>query len=288
MNHILSGVGLCVPDLKASVEHVTAVLGLAEVKRSNGQVNLALPGQTPCLTLIKADAAGIDFMTLTTTERNLAEVTERARARGLAVQVSEDAGSRSIQLLAPNGVKVNLVADEPPSRNRIRRTDGPTIGSLDHLSFTARDAAGFVDFFQEVLGFRLTDSVGDKRFWLRCGQNHHAVAVFGGEDGLQHYAFEADDLLEIKRLGDLLASRDQNFLWGPGRHGLGENIFSYHLDPAGAILEVCTDMLQITDEESWKPQIWREDTTASAIMWGQLPPPEFRSTWIPTTAGVKL
>jgi catechol-2,3-dioxygenase len=138
-----------------------------------------------------------------------------------------------------------------------------------------------------VLGFRLTDSVEDKRHWLRCGPNHHTVAVFEGPDGLQHYAFATEDMNQLGRLGDLLATRGEQFIWGLGRHGLGANMFSYHLDPAGGVLEVCCGMIQVEDEEAWVAQVWRADTLDSAVMWGPPPPSEFRQLGIPTRAGVR-
>ena len=131
-----------------------------------------------------------------------------------------------------------------------------------------------------MLGFRLSDSVEDVRHWLRCGPNHHTVAVFGGDDTLHHYAFATSGIDQIARLGDLLAQRGENFIWGPGRHGIGANIFSYHLDPAGAILEVCSDMVQV-DDEAWTSRVWPANTLASAITWGAPPPPGFREHAIP-------
>ena len=78
----------------------------------------------------------------------------------------------------------------------------------------------------------------------------------------------------------LLALRGHNFLWGPGRHALGANIFTYHIDPAGAVLEVTTGMIEIADEREWVTQVWSPDTPASAVMWGPYPPESFRGTSI--------
>jgi catechol 2,3-dioxygenase-like lactoylglutathione lyase family enzyme len=283
MNHALVHVGLRVPDLDASVEHARAVLGLDELDRADGVARLAFAGRPPCLVLTADDGPSCDHMALTTAAENVAEIRERAEAAGVAVEDPEHLEGDALRLLAPNGVAVEVVAGDPPERNEARRPIGPTIGSLDHLSFTARDLEGTVAFFRDVLGFRLSDSVADQRHWLRCNRNHHTVAVFRGEDSLHHYAFETGGIGELQRLGDLLATRGQNFVWGPGRHGLGANIFTYHVDPAGAILEVCSDMIQIGDEDDWVAQTWPGDTPASAVMWGPLPPQGFRDIAIPVT-----
>lgn len=283
MNHALLSARLQVPDLDASVEHLVAMLGVSEVRRDASAVALALPGQPPCVELASGGAA-VALMTFATDAANLAEIATRAAAHD--APIVERADDR-LRLMAPHGVAVDVVAGAAPARNDAARDAGPVIAGIDHLSFNARDLEGSVRFYCDVLGFRVSDRVGDVRYWLRCNANHHAVALFAGDDdGLQHYAFAARDVVELKRLGDALAARDQNFLWGIGRHALGENVFSYHLDPAGAILEVCSDMVQIADEDAWTIGVWAPDSTASAIRWGQLPPPEFRTTTIPVAPGL--
>jgi catechol 2,3-dioxygenase-like lactoylglutathione lyase family enzyme len=282
MNHFLTRTRMRVPDLDASAEHLVAILGMHEAWRDQTSAGLALPNQPVCLELVTG-AAAIESMTLATDAANVAEIRARAAAHGAHVLRGADDG---LALLAPHGVVVDVVAGAPSVRNEATRDDGPVVGSIDHLSFTTRDLQASVRFFCDVLGFRLSDRVGEARYWLRCNRNHHTVALFEGGDGLQHYAFEASGVAELKRLGDALAVRGENFLWGIGRHGLGENVFSYHLDPAGAILELCSDMAQIPDEEAWHVGVWDEHSPTSAIRWGQLPPPEFRQTTIPTASGL--
>jgi catechol 2,3-dioxygenase len=282
MDHFLTSARMRVPDLDASVEHLVALLGMHEKWREPTSAGLALPRQPASLELVTGPAA-IESMTLVTDAANLTEIESRAETHQASLL---ERGDDRLSLMAPHGVLVNIVAGALPTRNDTPREAGPAVGSIDHLSFTARDVQRSVRFFCDVLGFRLSDRVGETRYWLRCNRNHHTVALFAGADGLQHYAFEATDVIELKRLGDALAARDQNFLWGIGRHGLGENVFSYHLDPAGAILEVCSDMVQIPDEAAWRVGAWPETTTASAILWGQLPPSEFRSTTIPVAPGL--
>jgi catechol 2,3-dioxygenase len=264
VNHSLVHMALRVPDLELSVEHATAVLGVEIVSQDSDVARLALPGFRPCLILLADELAELDHIALVTDQASLTDVTDRASSRGLPIQDGLELGAGSIRL-----------------RNTIPRPIGPVIGSLDHVSLNARELDATLAFFIDVLGFRLGDSVADKRHWLRCGPNHHTVAVFEGEDTLHHYAFETANIGELQRLGDLLASRHENFIWGPGRHNLGANIFTYHLDPAGALLEVCSDMIQVTDEDSWVAQVWPAEGLASAVMWGSAPPANFRELAIP-------
>lgn len=290
MDYVLSRIGLRVPDVPASVEHSRAVLGLVPHDEDEDPVGLALPGSDePCLVLIGDDAPALDHLLLLTDAATLLEVRSHAAAGGCVIDdpraLAGGEYADAIRLYAPNrlAVEIGVRAKEPMSAvPPVSREVGPVISGLDHVSLGAEDLAGTVAFFRDVLGFRLSDSVEDQRHWLRCGRNHHTIAVFAGRDSLHHYAFATGDIRQLQRLGDLLATRGQNFLWGPGRHGLGANVFSYHLDPAGAILEVCCDMLQVTDESSWDTRVWSADTLESALTWGPPPPAGFREFAIPT------
>ena len=239
MNHVLSQIGLRVPDIDAMVEHATAILGVAQMDADGDVVRLALPGAAVCLVLIASEVAALDHIALRTEERNLAEIAERARSHELQIHESRELGGEGIRLYAPNRLAVEIGAGAVPVRSPGDRDVGPVIGSLDHVSLTAVDLAGTVAFFCDVLGFRVSDSVADQRHWLRCGANHHTVAVFAGGDALQHYAFKTPNIGQLQRLGDLLATRGQNFLW-PRAPRLGGERFqlpprSGRRDPGGVL-----------------------------------------------------
>ena len=287
MNHHLVRTGFQVPDLEASVRHAVETLGLEIRNQTETQVDLALPGQEACFILRAHDTANFDFMALHTSQENFDEILRRLEDNNVVNSEGVELPSPAVRFLAPNGVAVEIGVGTRPERNEQPRVGGPVIGSLDHLSFSAEDPDAFADFFVTILGFRVSDSYLNERHWLRCNANHHTVAVFRGQDGIHHYAFETSDIRGLADLGDVLAQRDQNFMWGPGRHGLGLNIFTYHLDPAGSILEVCSNMVQIDIEENWDAQVWT-DGLKSAILWGPLPPAGFREISVPPlrTAGL--
>jgi hypothetical protein len=75
-------------------------------------------------------------------------------------------------------------------------------------------------------------------------------------------------------------------LWGPGRHGIGHNLFAYHQSPAGLITELFAELDQMKDEalgyfepRPWhrdnpqRPKVWPKDPSA-ANLWGPMPPDE--------------
>ena len=75
---------------------------------------------------------------------------------------------------------------------------------------------------------------------------------------------------------DLLDVRGTGVLWGPVRHGAGENIAVYHRDPSGAVVEHYTDMERIYDDGRARSGRWAADDPrwlsrwAPAVVFGEL------------------
>src|SRR5262249_60704118 len=103
MNHALAQVGLRVPDLAASVEHVLELRGLEEVDRDERMSRLAFPDRPVCLVLIEDDSASCDHMGLRTSEENVTEIRDRAEAAGLAIDDGTYLAGAAFRLFAPNG-----------------------------------------------------------------------------------------------------------------------------------------------------------------------------------------
>jgi len=60
---------------------------------------------------------------------------------------------------------------------------------------------------------------------------------------------------------DHLAKNDYRLHWGPGRHGPGHNLFTYHRDPDGHVIELFTQIDVVHDEAKgyWEPRPWHEE-----------------------------
>jgi catechol-2,3-dioxygenase len=123
-------------------------------------------------------------------------------------------------------------------------------------------------FLEQVLGFRLSDDVGDGTLlFLRCNADHHGIGITKGGEGLHHYAWEVENIGQLGLLGDVLEKNNGKFLWGPGRHGAGGNLFTYHLDPAGCVVEYYADLIKIYDEASYRPGRWEMSDYRFANLW---------------------
>lgn len=68
---------------------------------------------------------------------------------------------------------------------------------------------------------------------------------------------------------DHMAANGTRLHWGPGRHGPGHNLFTYHKDPDGNTVELFTQLDRITDEAKgyWEPRPWHEQTPMYPRTW---------------------
>ena len=84
--------------------------------------------------------------------------------------------------------------------------------------------------------------------FLRVRRNHHILAISEGPHvSLNHISFEMRGLDEFMRGTGRLIRSGSAPLWGPGRHGAGDNTFSYFADATGKIVSRL-DVIYDTDE----------------------------------------
>jgi hypothetical protein len=86
--------------------------------------------------------------------------------------------------------------------------------------------------------------------------------------------------------GDTLDRIGRQFLWGPGRHGCGDNIAIYSFDVAGAMVEHYCEMQLIFDDDEWQPRQWSFDDYRNVNTWGPMPDPASYENGIPIATAV--
>ncbi|TGK81440.1 extradiol dioxygenase [Leptospira noumeaensis] len=93
----------------------------------------------------------------------------------------------------------------------------------------------------------LPDSKEPVIVFLRCDlgdklTDHHTIVIAtGADDRLEHCAFELEDLDEVAKGREWLQENGWKPAWGIGRHLLGSQIFDYHRDPKGMLVEHYAD-----------------------------------------------
>ncbi len=143
---------------------------------------------------------------------------------------------------------------------------------LSHVNLNCCDVQATSGFFQDVVGFELTDRSKAMAF-LRCNSDHHAVVLAdSGVDGLNHVAFMMPDWESVMRGSGRMIDHGFPIAWGVGRHGPGNNVFAYFVDPFGFVIEYTAEVLQVDD--SYQPHgpehwVWPPGRTDH---WGIAPP----------------
>ena len=118
---------------------------------------------------------------------------------------------------------------------------------MSHINLNCSDIQATSRFFQDVLGFALTDRSKAMAF-LRCNSDHHAVVLAdSGVDGLNHVAFMMPEWESVTRGSGRMIDAGFPLGWGVGRHGPGNNVFAYFVDPFGFVIEYTAEVLQVDD-----------------------------------------
>jgi catechol 2,3-dioxygenase len=147
---------------------------------------------------------------------------------------------------------------------------------LGHVVLNVRDLAASVRFYTEIVGLEVSDYIEDQMAFLRCGHDHHDLALAQidvnavesgntyrpGRPGLEHFSYELGSLAEIEDAARFLQSRGIEIVRGIGKHGPGENLFLVFKDPDGNYVEYYADMVQVTPENPYTPQVWKNNLDA--------------------------
>jgi catechol 2,3-dioxygenase len=92
-------------------------------------------------------------------------------------------------------------------------------------------------------------------------------------------AYELPDVEGLLKGAGRMKHNGYDIGWGIGRHGPGDNVFSYFVEPNGFVTEYTTGMEQVVDDNyEWHgPEYWAE-AFLRPCRWGLADPPtkEFR------------
>jgi YD repeat-containing protein len=272
------------------MHHYQNVLGLPIVHDTgNGETYFGCGHGHHALSLHRAEHPGFRHVGLQIAGAGpLDDALAALRAAGVAAQVKSDpvAGIKScIEITDPDGSTVYLYREAAPSSAPSeRRGIGPR--KLGHLAMRSGHPQRCETFYVDQLGFKLSDWLGDFFVFLRCNVDHHTMNfITARKPGMFHVAWELDDAGHLTRACDLLGLNKIKLAWGIGRHGPGHNLYAYHYDPDGNIVETFAELDRISNEEQGyfdprpyhrdkpqRPKVWN---TLPADLWGPPRPAEF-------------
>jgi catechol 2,3-dioxygenase-like lactoylglutathione lyase family enzyme len=146
---------------------------------------------------------------------------------------------------------------------------------LGHVVVTTQELGATSSFFEKLIGFKVSDYIGDVGVFLRCSTDHHNLLVISAPVSyLHHTAWLVDDVDEVGRGATaMLEDCPERHVWGLGRHHAGSNFFWYLKDPAGNYSEYYADLDYIPEDAIWTPE--SHPGRFGLYHWGPAPPASF-------------
>jgi catechol 2,3-dioxygenase-like lactoylglutathione lyase family enzyme len=273
----ICSVALGTTDLERSLGFYTTVWGLSEVTRAEGVVYLRATGRDHhALSLQQHFASEVLSVTFRVAELSaIGQLCASVEAAGGSIVGSahlnpEPGGGTIATVLTPEGYVLKLIHGDAFHADDTRSQGLPY--RISHVNLNCKDIDATRSFFERALGFCLTDRSKMMAF-LRCNDDHHAVVLAdSGIDGMNHIAFMMPDTESVMRGSGRMVDHGYPIGWGVGRHGPGDNVFAYFLDPTGFVIEYTTEVLQVDDTyrvkgpDEW---VWPPGRTDH---WGIAPP----------------
>src|SRR5262245_31835535 len=277
----LAHITVTTPDPARQAAYYESVVGLEPVARDGDRIILATRTGFEAIVLEKGDAAVVRVALQVAPGSDLDELKSRLGTHGIATEKRRD---------PTRGVRESIVFRDVQGRGLEIFSDytfpagGDSDGAINprklgHVAFHTPDLKATVAFYQDVLGFRLSDQRSNMFAFLRCSRDHHTLnfVEVGNHANVNHFAFELRDEAEINRACDALARRNVKLSWGPVRHIIGHNIAIYHKNPDNLTVEFFCDLDIMHDEalNYFEPRPWHQDRPQRPKIWGDDTPTNY-------------
>lgn len=253
------------PDVDRMVWYYTTVLDFKVVEQAPDYAYLTTGVDHHCVVLTKAETARARASVGYEVAGSLGDAYRRLADAGYEVTRRSDfaPGTPDALVMAEPSTGAELHLYEAQQHSGFDNSSILRPTKLGHAASFTPELDTLQSFYQDLLGFRWSDTLGDFFVFLRCNADHHAANFLASinRSGMHHVAYETRDPNHLITLIDHLAKHDFRLHWGPGRHGAGHNMFTYHRDPDGNNIELFTQMDSIIDESSgaFEPRPWHED-----------------------------
>ena len=240
----LRSVELEIPDVAPAAEFLEQVWGLLPAGSSGATRFFRGTGDHPhILSLTKAASPSVKAITFSAPEIPKADRT-----------FDLPGGGRGYEVRGPENQVYRFIAE---STVELRKDKDKPI-QLTHVVLSSIDVEACERFAVETLGFKVSDRTAHMRF-VRCNRKHHALAYAKSDlASLNHIAFEMPSLDAVMRGIARLREAGYESVWGPGRHGPGNNVFGYFIAPYGGVVEYTAEVSEVGDDykvgtpEDWK------------------------------------
>lgn len=272
----LRHVGTAVPNYEQAVEFFAGVWGLIPVASDGGITFFATPSSPEqyIFRVRKDSQKRLDLVAFGAADTQTVDLlAERLGRAGVTIETEPSTlktpgGGYGVRFFDCDGRLVEVSCDVEERAVRALEQGESIPQALSHVVINSTDVTKTKAFYEQHLGFKLSDWLEDYMCFMRTNERHHSLAISRGpHTALNHISFEMRGIDEYMRgTGRLMRESGQKPLWGPGRHGAGDNTFSYFLDPAGNVVEYTTE-LELVDEDTWQVRRFAS-TPEAADQWG--------------------
>ena len=258
-------VALGVPNVADELEFYRDAWGLVERARGDGLAFLGgVSSEDPyILRLRETEAARMDLVSFAVpTAADVDTYAAHVAACGVHVvwpagELPTPGGGYGVRFLDLEGRTLEIASDVSTVDARPLAEREWLPGKLSHFVLNSPDLEGLIDWYCRVLGMQVSDRLMDFMAFLRADNPwHHTMALARGPwPTINHVAYETRGLDEYLRAAGRLMRAGEECVWGPGRHGPGDNTFAYFQDRVGFISEYTTALERVDDWTAWQPRV---------------------------------
>jgi catechol 2,3-dioxygenase-like lactoylglutathione lyase family enzyme len=243
-------VGYGVADFDAENAFYRDVWGLDAVSAADGIAWFKAAGSDEhhAVRIRKSDANHLDVIALAADSRaDVDALHDKVSAAGCKIvgaprDLDAPGGGYGFRFFSPDGLPFEISSDVARGLAReVERWEGIPV-RISHVVLHSPDHQAAVRFFTDILGFRVSDWLGDFMCFLRCNSAHHRIALLPGPPCLNHVAYDMVGVDGMLRGVGRIAKLGTELRWGPGRHTAGDNTFSYFVTPNGLAVEYTAEL----------------------------------------------
>lgn len=191
----------------------------------------------------------------------------------------------AVRFLAPNGTTLELTVGADATVPVAEHVPPPAAAiapiCFDHVILRHADVHAANAFAEEVLGLKESGQImlPNGAPLLTFFRSHTLFHCYGtansDRDGLHHVQFTLkNDRALFLAYEAIEAAGAVEVIWGPLRHGCGQNLAFYLLDREGYIFEYSAEEEVILDDECYEVQRWPVDDPHAGDEWSNSKPPE--------------
>jgi len=168
---------------------------------------------------------------------------------------------------------------KPALKNQAQRfpARGANVRRLDHFNGLAVDIEANRKFFDDYLGFRLTEQIVldtgvEAAMWMTCTNKSYDFAYTRDHTGVKgrfhHVTYAVNSREEVLLAADICLENGVHIETGPHKHAIQQTFFLYVYEPGGNRVEIANAGARLILAPDWKPIRWTEAERKKGQAWG--------------------